>query len=99
MAVLNAMPDVAVISGLKGKVDFYEWMGIPVARRWPRWTLTQRSPAVVAQQPAWAYASRLWGQLSPEVQAAYRVMAQSSGLSCRDIQIRSFLSGVFTYPH
>lgn len=36
MAVLTALPDASTIANLKGKIDFYLWKGIPVARQWPK---------------------------------------------------------------
>ena len=98
MAVLRYLPEEAIISGFKGKVDFYDYLGIHVARSWPRSPGHNRSPAVRATWPAFSYASREWSNLTPEVQAAYNALAGGSGLSGRDMQVRSYLSGLYRYP-
>lgn len=97
MAVLTEMPSQAIISGFKGTVDYYSFMGIPVARRWPRSPGKRRAPAVEAQWTSFSYAAREWNNLSPEVQAAYYAMAHSSGLDARDLQMRGYISGLYRY--
>jgi hypothetical protein len=97
MAVLSIMPEQAIIDGYKGVVDFYEWMGIPVARRWPRSPGHDRAVSVQQRWPSFTIAAREWANLSPAMQAAYNKMARSSGLCGRDIQIRGYLSGIYRY--
>lgn len=97
MAKLTVLPSQAIISGFKGSIDFYEYLGIPVARMWPRSPGKVRAPAVEAQWPAFATAAREWINLSPVVQEAYRSLAQSSGLDGRDLQVRGYLSGLYRY--
>ena len=97
MAKLTALPEQGIISGFKGKIDFYSYMGIPVARMWPRSPGKKRTAAVEAQWPAFSYASREWVNLSPAVQSAFNSLAQSSGLSGRDLQMRAYLSGLYRY--
>ncbi|MBA7543141.1 hypothetical protein ES705_35468 [subsurface metagenome] len=99
MAKLKVLPHEGIISGLKGKVDFYYWMGIPVVRRWPKSPGHRRAPAVEAQWPAFTIASQLWSDLSPEVQAAWNEMASGSGVSGRDLAAKAYLAGVYHYPH
>lgn len=98
MVKLLRLPHQAVIAGFKGKVDFYVHHGIPCARSWPRSPSEPRSPAVQEQWAAFATASRLWLELSEEVQNAYISMASASGLSGRDYFTRSYLSGLYRYP-
>jgi len=98
MAKLLAMPEMDIIDGFKGSVDFYVYMGIPVARAWPKSPGDARSPAVRAQWPFFTYASREWKNLSPFVQAAYTELSTNSGLSGRDMMIRAYLSGLYRYP-
>lgn len=97
MAKLTEMPSQAVISGFKGTVDYYVYMGIPVARAWPRSPGHDRAPSVQAQWPAFSYAAQEWNYLSPAVQAAYNTLALSSGLNGRDLQMRSYLTGLYRY--
>jgi len=93
MAKLTALPSQAIISGFKGKIDFYLWRGIPVARKWPRSPGHKRAPAVEAQWPAWTIASRLWSQMDEELQRAYIETAHGTNLSGRDLAQKAYLSG------
>lgn len=97
MATLTALPETAIISGFKGSVDFYVYMGIPVARSWPRSPGRLRAPSVEAQWPVFSYAAKEWNNLSPDVQAAYNELAQSSGLDGRDLFTRGYISGLYRY--
>lgn len=98
MAKLLAMPQQAIIDGFKGTIDYYVNMGIPCARAWPKSPGKIRSEAVMAQWPAFTYASREWKNLSPAVQAAYEQLATNSGLSGRDMMVRAYLTGLYRYP-
>ncbi len=98
MAIIKSMPGIKIINGFKGKVDFYYNMGLPVARAWPKSPGRNRSPAVKAQWPAWAYISKLWTALPPELQAAYNFMAGGTPLTGRDLFTRGYLKGLFVYP-
>lgn len=97
MAKLPELPSVAIISGMKGLIDYYVYLGIPVARSWPRSPGKHRAPAVELQWPAFRYAAREWSNLSADVQLAYKELAESSGLNGRDLQIRGYLSGLYRY--
>lgn len=98
MAKLTALPERAIISGFKGKVDFYEYLGIPVARCWPRSPGKHRAPSVEAQWPMFAYAARIWNQLDVATQEAFNGMAIGTGLNGRDYSMRAYLSGLYSYP-
>lgn len=93
MAKLTALPSQAIIDGLKGKIDFYLWKGIPCARRWPRSPGHHRAPAVEAQWPTFSYATKLWSYLSPEIQQAYIASAAGTNLSGRDLAIKAYMKG------
>ncbi|MBA7645920.1 hypothetical protein ES703_53680 [subsurface metagenome] len=93
MTKLTALPHQDIISGLKGKVDFYLWMGIPVARKWPRSPGKRRAPAVEAQWPAFTTASRLWELMSKSLQEAYVETAAGTNLSGRDLAMKAYLAG------
>jgi len=108
MAKLKALPELAIIDGFKGKVDYYVYhptcdpelrgKGIPCARRWPRSPGKRRAAAVEAQWPKFSYISGKWLTLSKEIQDAYRDMATGTGLSGRDFFTRGYLSGLYRYP-
>lgn len=91
------MPEQAIIDGFKKTIDFYLWMGLPIARSWPRSPGKMRTPAVMAQWSTWTYATQEWNNLSPAVQEAWNSLATNSGLSGRDMQIRAYISGVYRY--
>ena len=99
MAKLDTLPEQAIIDGLSGTIDFYLWRGIPCARGWPSKPNPRGIPEVEAHWDAFAYASRLWSQLSSDVQAAYNAQSTNSGLSGRDLMTRGFLAGLYRYPH
>ena len=98
MAKLTALPSTAIIDGLKGTIDYYIYMGVPCARSWPSSPGKVRSPSVMAQWPAFIYASKEWSNLSPAVQSAYNQLSTNSGLSGRDMQVRAYLTGLYRYP-
>lgn len=98
MVKLAGMPAQDIIDGFKGSIDFYVFMGIPVARKWPTSPGKIRSPAVMSQWPIFSYASREWKNLSPFVQAAYTKLATNSGLTGRDMFMRSYIQGLYRYP-
>jgi len=98
MAKLTALPELAIIDGFKGTIDYYVYMGIPCARAWPKSPGKWRSLSVMAQWPTFTYASREWNNLSLAVQRAYSVLATNSGLSSRDMQVRAYMTGLYRYP-
>lgn len=97
LAILTALPEQAIIDGLKGSVDFYYWKGLAIARSWPKSPGRQRSPAVMAQWPLFSYAAREWANLSAAMQEAYKSLAQRSGLNGRDLQVRGYITGLYRY--
>ena len=98
MAKIKAMIAEKIISGFKGKLDYYFYMGVPCVRRWPRSPGHVRSPAVMEQWEAFSYASREWNNLSPVVRRAYEELATGSGLTARDMFQRSYLKGLYREP-
>jgi len=92
MAKIGKLPGLAVINGFKGVIDYYVWKGIACVRSWPRSPGHQRAPAVEAQWSAFAQASKLWTELSPEVREAYKRMSAGTHLSGRDVFTKSYLS-------
>jgi len=90
VAKLTEMPGAAIIGGFKGKIDFYYYMGIPVARSWPRSPGHDRSPQVEAQWPKFTYVAKLWATLAPEIKDAWNRMATGVPLTGRDIFHKSY---------
>ena len=97
MAKLDKMPEQAIISGYKGTLDFYLFMGIPCARAWPRSPGKLRTPAVMAQWPIFAAATKIWATLSESEKQIWNAMARGTGISGRDLQIKAYITGSFTY--
>jgi len=93
MAKLTALPSLAIVSGYKGTIDFYLWMGMPVARKWPRSPGHKRAPAVEAQWPAFTTASRLWNLMDDQIRQSYIATASSTNLTGRDLAVKAYLSG------
>jgi len=98
MGKMASMCSQAVIDGLRGKVDFYVYKGVPCFRMWPRSPGKKRTPAVMAGWVPFTSATRLWNDLSPYVREQYIKMAGTSGLSGRDMFMRSYLKGLYRAP-
>lgn len=95
MAKLTSMPELAVIDQLKGAIDFYLWLGIPVARRWPRSPGQRRAPSVEAQWNAFGWASSVWNSMPDIVREAYANTAIETDLTPRDLFTKSVISDYF----
>ncbi len=52
----------------------------------------------MAQWPIFTVAAREWPNLTKIVQDSYIEFAVASGLSGRDLQVRSYLTGLYRYP-
>ncbi|MBA7629005.1 hypothetical protein ES703_36502 [subsurface metagenome] len=98
MAIVREMVAEKVISGFKGKLDYYYYMGIPCVRKWPKSPGKMRTPASMAWWTPFTYAVREWNNLSPEVQRTYEELATGSGLSARDMFMRAYMTGLFRNP-
>lgn len=97
MAKLLNLPSQTIIDGFKGTIDFYVHCGVACARSWPRSPGHRRAPAVEAQWADFAYASRIWTQMSAELQAFYNHQAESSRWSGRDLATRGYLANLYRY--
>ena len=99
MAKIAAFPDEAIISGFKGVLDYYVYLGIPCVRTWPRPPTLPRSAAVQEQWPIFAEASRVWTNSPDYVRAAYERMAQGSTMSGRDMAAKLHINGKTLIRH
>lgn len=95
MAKITKLPGTAVISGFKGTLDFYVHCGQSCVRSWPRSPGHRRAPAVMAKWAAFAWAASNWTSLSPEVQDAYKQMAQGTALTGRDLFTKNFITAQY----
>lgn len=97
MVILKEMVAEKIIDGFKGKVDFYYYMGIPVARKFPRSQGKSQTPDSVAQQPMFTYVQKLWTQVSPFVRESYQDLAPSGALHLRDWFMRGYYGMIYRY--
>lgn len=95
MARLIALPGQAIISGLKGKVDFYLWKGIPCARKWPIWPDRKPYPLEKIAQDTFAYSVKSWPAQPEFLRSQFQRMAAGTPFSPRDLFMRSYLSGLW----
>lgn len=98
MVVLRGLPNQQIIDGFKKHIDFYVWMGLPCARKWPVSPGHNRTQPVEAQWPIFSTAAKLWIDLAVDVKLAYNTMAVGTPLTGRDIFVRSYISGIFQPP-
>lgn len=96
MAVITRMPNERIISGFRGIIDFYYYMGLSVVRKWPRSPGKRRSPAVEAQWVPFKEAAALAKELSATMIEFYRENASTSHMHWKDLFFRSYLSGLPT---
>jgi len=94
MAKITKLPALTIIKGFRGTLDYYVYMGLACVRVWPRSPGHSRAPAVEAQWQAFSEATKLWSQLSPEVQDAYNRMAAGTHLTGRDLSVKCYLSNL-----
>ncbi|MBA7671204.1 hypothetical protein ES703_79357 [subsurface metagenome] len=97
MAIIKEMPGQKIIDGFRGVIDFYYYMGVPVARSWPRSQGNSQTPASVAQWPVFSYVNKLWKDVSPEVRAAYEDMTAGTNLTAKDMFVRGYISGTLRF--
>lgn len=97
MAILKSMPQMEVVDGLHGILDFYRWCDLVIVRKWPVFTVTKRSTAVQETAVRFVYPSTVARELSQEVVDAYKAMVQGYGLSWKDMMTRCYISGSKMY--
>lgn len=93
MVRLTRMPAQAIVDYFHGTVDFYYWLGIPCARKWPHWVKRQATGPEKANQNAFAHVNRMWGQLPEYIKEMYRQMAASTSVTGKDIYVRGYMNG------
>lgn len=96
MAILKHMIGEKAISGFRGVVDFYYYMGVPCARAWPKSPGRSRSPAVQAQWQPFQEAAQLAKELSPTMIDFYSRNAAGTNMTWKDLFFRSYMSGLPT---
>ena len=99
MAILAKLPSEAIISGFKGVIDYYLWMGIPCARKWPNKPQGARSPAVVAAQIPFTDAVAAYQLTSQSVRDAYKLASSGTGYSGYELFIQGYIKGIYSTTH
>lgn len=97
MAKLASPWDNTRIKGMKGKLDFYLWKGIPVVRKWPYTPRDHLSPRSVAQWPKFATVSASYKLQGPSVLPALAQMSGNSQASVRDVYIALNYAKMITF--
>lgn len=95
MAKLKVLPHQDIIDGFKGKVDFYLWMGIPVARMWPVWRKRAPYPSELANQQDFTRINQAAITMPLEFITAYTELAQGTPFTWKDLMVRSFMRGLW----
>jgi len=99
MAKIARLPEVDIINGFKGVLDYYVIMGIPCVRKWP--VYQPRAPHLVeaTNQRAFADAVAEWDNITEFVRQGYITMASGSTLSGRDMFIKMYLNAKSILPY
>jgi hypothetical protein len=90
VAKLRSLPELEVIKGFRGILDFYVHKGIPCARRWPRRPRVPRSPASQQTAALFATAVKAFSSADASVRAAAKAMVSQSDLTWRDAMLRAY---------
>lgn len=98
MAKVEAMPSRAVIDGLRGVIDFYEWRGIACVRSWPRYAPSSQTKATKTSAGAFAYVQSQTNTLPANVVESWRWLASQSNLTWRDWMARAYMGGTLAAP-
>lgn len=78
MAVLERLPETAIIKGFKGSVDFYLWKGIACARMWPRKAVPTKTAAEVETWNFFRAMTQSWKDLDPLFKLTFTAMVSTS---------------------
>ena len=99
MVKLSSLPDQKVIDGWKGTVDFYLWMGIACARKWPHYPHREPYPDELANQQAFAYINQQASQLPQYIIDEAKRMATGTDFTWKDLIVRAYMSGIpYDFP-
>ena len=85
MARLTALPEIDVIHGFKGVIDFYLWRGLACARMWPRNPKSYHSAATIAAAATFGAISRAFALLANSALSAFKEDAADQTRTARDI--------------
>jgi hypothetical protein len=78
------MPDSGTIMASRGRVDYYLWKGIPVARSWPRKSTQPRQAGEIVSSNEFTAAAVLTGAVATVVQEGFKTMHRGTGVTWVD---------------
>lgn len=84
MAKMKRFPDSGTIMASRGRVDYYLWKGIPVARSWPRKSTQPRQPGEVLSSEEFKVAAVATGAIAPVVQELFKAIHIGTGVTWVD---------------
>lgn len=68
----------------RGRVDYYLWKGIPVARSWPRKSTQPRTAGEIASSQLFTVAAVATGAIAPAVADTFKNMHRGNGVTWVD---------------
>lgn len=95
MPVLDALPHLKIILGLKGILDFYYWKGVPCVRKWPVTPPSSRSPASMASARLFGAIVAAYSLLGAALKELFALDAADQPRTARDL----FVSAVLGHLH
>ncbi len=99
MAIVDKLPELQVIDGFKGTLDFYLWKGLPCVRKWPVWHRRTPTAAEFANQELFKAVVQAWPLLDTASRQSVFDLARGTGLTARDMYVRAAMKGLYRYPH
>lgn len=94
MAIISHMLSEKVISGFRGTLDFYFYMGKPCVRKWPKSPGKNRSPAVQAWWKPFKEATQLAKEVDGALIRYYSVNAVGTKQTWKDLFFTSYMKGL-----
>ncbi len=78
------------IDMLAGVIDFYDYLGIHCARKWPVKKVKEPTLAEKVHHPAFTYINKLAGHLPLKIIDQWRAMAAGTNLTWKDLLVRAY---------
>lgn len=91
MVRLPSLPDLEIIKGFRGHVDFAVWKGIPYARKWPRTPRSHLTPATLAAAQVFGAILKAYALLAGLAKDLYAQDAADQTRTGRDIYVSAVL--------
>jgi len=89
---MKRLPDSGTIVASRGRVDYYLWMGIPVARSWPRKSTQPRQAGEITSSQKFTAYTKMTGGLGSDISDRYKLLQVGLGVTWVD-QFRALAGG------